>query len=85
MIENITEKKNRDMMSGTHLMLRTSIVLGMVAAVVTIIYFTPYPGKNIFSNLVSMNLKTFMMENMVTWLLITHCGCNHFLLLCTPQ
>lgn len=26
-------------------LLRTSIVLGMVAAVVTILYFTPTPGK----------------------------------------
>lgn len=45
MVENITEKKICEMVSGTHLMFRASIVLGMVAAVVTIIYFTPYPGE----------------------------------------
>lgn len=44
-ISHISEKNICDIMSGTHLMLRASIVLGMVAAVVTIIYFTPYPGK----------------------------------------
>lgn len=48
MVENITEKKICEMVSGTHLVLRASIVLGMVAAVVTIIYFTPYPGKDLF-------------------------------------
>lgn len=39
-------KSNTSKMSGaSNLMLRASIVLGMVAAVVTVIYFTPMPGK----------------------------------------
>lgn len=46
MVENISERKICEMATGTNLMLRASIVLGMVAAVVTIIYLTPYPGKN---------------------------------------
>lgn len=45
MVDDITERKICEMFSGAHLVLRASIVLGMVAAVVTIIYFTPYPGK----------------------------------------
>lgn len=38
------KKQERKMYAAESFVLRASIVLGLVAAVMTILYFTPYPG-----------------------------------------
>lgn len=44
-MEEEVERLRRNMYAAESFILRASIVLGMVAAVVTILYFTPYPGE----------------------------------------
>lgn len=45
MLHKCKERAQLRMYGLQDVLLRTSIVLGMVAAVVTILYFTPTPGK----------------------------------------
>lgn len=61
-------KSNTPKMSGvSSLTLRASIVLGMVAAVVTVIYFTPLPGKRkVFLICITINRLLYVMYVRIT-------------------
>lgn len=57
------EKRTPARMYGLQdVLLRTSIVLGMVAAVVTILYFTPTPGKRKIDLTFAFHHKTLKQE-----------------------
>lgn len=46
--EKNNNQKGINMSASESLLIRLCIVLGMVAAVLTVVYFTPMPGKNFF-------------------------------------
>lgn len=59
MLHKCEERAQLRMYGLQDVLLRTSIVLGMVAAVVTILYFTPTPGKETLSTYVK-NIDLFL-------------------------